>query len=271
LGPGLGGFQLPVEKGRRQLKTVGHQPQRLKFFLPRCNLFSTNWVLDRTNLADGSGATLIPNPMKPNQKLSKLLAWGLLATLPLMAGMCGGPPPEPETAQSAPPVTQPPTEAPVCRDSIALEVTEGPFLRTNWFSCGLTYGLMNNGTGPGLEHFHRPYNYVINTQEEYESMVSCGRWLDDGGRDHSLPKVDFTKHTLLTGEMYTAVLGFPRNIKFSQACGEYRLSLNLWPGGGAAALAVSPYFVLVPKLPPGAKVKFNVYSKFCLSPVGDCP
>jgi hypothetical protein len=34
--------------------------------------------------------------MKPNQKLSKLLAWGLLATLPLMAGMCGPGEPEPK-------------------------------------------------------------------------------------------------------------------------------------------------------------------------------
>jgi hypothetical protein len=48
--------------------------------------------------------------MKPNQKLSKLLAWGLLATLPLMAGMCGpaeeaaGPPPCP--AQDPAPARQ---------------------------------------------------------------------------------------------------------------------------------------------------------------------
>jgi hypothetical protein len=187
--------------------------------------------------------------------------------------MCGSGPeaPQPEAAAQAPPVTQPPAEVPVCTDSISLEVTEGPFLRTNWFNCGLTQGLLSMGTEPGMGHFLKPYNYVINTQEEYENMVGCGRWLEDGSRDHSLPKVDFTKHTLLVGEMYTPVLAFPRNIKFSQACGEYRLSLNLWPAGSAAALAVSPYFVLVPKLPEGAKVKFNVYSKFCFSPVGDCP
>jgi hypothetical protein len=35
--------------------------------------------------------------LKPNQPFAKLLAWGLLATLPLLAGMCGGEPePEPK-------------------------------------------------------------------------------------------------------------------------------------------------------------------------------
>jgi hypothetical protein len=203
--------------------------------------------------------------MKPNQKLSKLLAWGLLATLPLMAGMCGGPPPEPETAQSAPPVTQPPAEVPVCGDSTALEVTEGPFLRTLTFGCRRRNG-MNYDASLYMANHH-----IVNTQDEYERMVLCGNTQEGFYPEVTLPEVDFAKHTLLMGEMMTPVFAFPRNIKFSQACGEYRLSLNLWPGASASVVSISSYFVLVPKLPPGAKVKFNVYSKFCLSPVGDCP
>jgi hypothetical protein len=198
--------------------------------------------------------------------MKKMLAVALLGTLPLMASMCGGSKaPEPETDQSAPPVTQPPATAPVCTDSISLEVTEGPFLRTLTFGCRRRNG-MNYDASLYMANHH-----IINTQDEYEKMVSCGSNQEGLYPEVTLPKVDFAKHTLLMGEMVTPVFAFPRNIKFSKACDEYRLNLNLWPGASAQVVSVSSYFVLVPKLPEGAKMKFNVYSKFCLSPVGDCP
>jgi hypothetical protein len=201
--------------------------------------------------------------MKTKPKLNRLAAWGLLAALPLLAGMCrpGPEAPQPESNELAPAITVP------CKDSISLPVTEGPFLRTNYFGCKLRFGLED----ARLDLWHKPYNYIINSQAEYESMIGCARLSADGGTDYKLPKIDFDQHTLLMGEMVTAVYAFPRNIKFSKVCGEYCLSLNLWPVSGAQVVSVSPYFVLVSKLPEGTKVKFNIYSKFCPNPLGDCP
>jgi hypothetical protein len=194
--------------------------------------------------------------------MSKLLTWGLLATLPLLAALCQGPPPEPEPeAPQKNPLTAKPNPAPLCLDSVPLPAEVLMETRNELFCYPEPGGWPNatNGDGPlGL-----PINSVINTQEEYVKTIRCT------GHTSSLAEIDFTKHTLLAGKMWTPHLGFPRSVKFSQACGEYRLNVNLWPAGSGSMHSLSSYFVLVPKLPVGAKVRFNIYSKPCRT--GDCP
>jgi hypothetical protein len=89
--------------------------------------------------------------------------------------------------------------------------------------------------------------YVINSAAEYQELF--------GGK--KLPAVDFTRHTLLAGKTRTSSSYHLLTQQVVQTCTGYTYTVQLAPGSAPTAASVV-YCVLVPKLPPAAKVAFEV-------------
>lgn len=91
--------------------------------------------------------------------------------------------------------------------------------------------------------------YLISSVEEYR-QVFAGK---------HLPPVDFTRYTLLAGKTRTGSSYRLLAQQVQQTCTGYTYAVQLAPCPAAAATAASVvYYVLLPKLPPAAKVAFEV-------------
>lgn len=96
-------------------------------------------------------------------------------------------------------------------------------------------------------------DYVINSAAEYRALFAGKK----------LPAVDFTTYTLLAGKTRTACASHVASQQVVQTCTGYTYAVKLAADASAAAVA-SPaaanvvYYVLVPRLPLGAQVKFAV-------------
>jgi hypothetical protein len=97
------------------------------------------------------------------------------------------------------------------------------------------------------------HQYVINSAAEYRALFAGKK----------LPPVDFTTYTLLAGKTRTAGPCRVASQLVAQTCAGYTYAVKLTPGiAPAGALPPSPatvvYYVLVPRLAPGAQVEFAV-------------
>lgn len=97
------------------------------------------------------------------------------------------------------------------------------------------------------------HQYVINSAAEYRALFAGKK----------LPPVDFTTYTLLAGKTRTAGPCRVASQLVAQTCAGYTYAVKLAPGvAPAGATPASPanvvYYVLVPRLAPGAQVEFAV-------------
>jgi hypothetical protein len=106
--------------------------------------------------------------------------------------------------------------------------------------------------------------YVINSAAEYRALFAGKK----------LPPVDFTTYTLLAGKTRTASPSHVVSQQVAQTCAGYSYAVKLLPDAGVAAPA-SPataanivYYVLVPRLAPGAQVEFAVELPTVAAPEG---
>lgn len=105
--------------------------------------------------------------------------------------------------------------------------------------------------------------YVINSAAEYRALF-VGK---------KLPPVDFTAYTLLAGKTRTATPSHVVSQQVTQTCAGYTYAVKLAPsvaaaGAAAPAAANVVYYVLVPRLAPGAQVKFAVEMPAAPAPEG---
>ena len=89
--------------------------------------------------------------------------------------------------------------------------------------------------------------YVVNSAAEYQELFSGKK----------LPPVDFTRHTLLAGKTRTASSYRLLTQQVVQTCTGFTYAVQLAPDAAPAGACVV-YYALVPKLPEGAKVAFDV-------------
>ncbi|QKG58483.1 hypothetical protein GKZ68_18700 [Hymenobacter sp. BRD128] len=89
--------------------------------------------------------------------------------------------------------------------------------------------------------------YVINSAAEYHDLFGSRK----------LPPVDFTTHTLLAGKTRTASSYHLLAQQVVQTCAGYTYAVQLAPDAAPKPASVV-YYVLIPKLPDTAKVKFDV-------------
>ncbi len=97
------------------------------------------------------------------------------------------------------------------------------------------------------------HQYVINSAAEYRALFAGKK----------LPPVDFTTYTLLAGKTRTAGPCRVARQQVAQTCAGYTYAVKLAPCvAPAGAVPASPanvvYYVLVPRLAPGAQVEFAV-------------
>lgn len=90
--------------------------------------------------------------------------------------------------------------------------------------------------------------YVINSVAELQALNKCA----------TAPTIDFTRYTLLVGKSATSACSFVQSQRFTQqTCDAYTYQVKI-----ADAPCQKPneliYCVLVPKLPAGAQVTFDV-------------
>lgn len=89
--------------------------------------------------------------------------------------------------------------------------------------------------------------YVINSAAGYQALFSGPK----------LPPIDFITHTLLAGKTRTAGGSYALAQQVTQTCTGYTYTVKLAAGACATASSAT-YYVLVPKLPAGARVAFDV-------------
>ncbi|WP_375415836.1 hypothetical protein [uncultured Hymenobacter sp.] len=91
--------------------------------------------------------------------------------------------------------------------------------------------------------------YVINSAAEYEALFTR----------QPRPVIDFQAYTLLAGETRMTSGGSVASQVVSYPCPgpDYTFAVKLSPGVTQAITEVA-YFAVVPKLPAGAKVTFDV-------------
>jgi hypothetical protein len=89
--------------------------------------------------------------------------------------------------------------------------------------------------------------YVINSAAEYQDVFGTKK----------LPLVNFATHTLLAGKTRTASSYHLLAQQVVQTCTGFTYAVQLAPDAAPKAAGVV-YCVLVPKLPEGAKVAFDV-------------
>lgn len=99
-----------------------------------------------------------------------------------------------------------------------------------------------NGINPNTKQS----NFIINTEEELKEHFGC-----------QIPEVDFSKHTLLVGFFLSGNCANVRCQSVSKICDSYEYNVVL---NELACTAVTPisYFVLIPKISTGTKVKVMV-------------
>ena len=112
------------------------------------------------------------------------------------------------------------------------------------------------------------HQYVINSAAEYRALFAGKK----------LPPVDFTTYTLLAGKTRTIGPSHVASQRVAQTCAGYTYAVKLAPSVAPAAAAtaspapVSPvdvvYYVLVPRLAPGAQVEFAVELPAASAPEG---
>jgi hypothetical protein len=90
-------------------------------------------------------------------------------------------------------------------------------------------------------------SYVINSAAEYQELFACT----------PPPPVDFMTHTLLAGKTRLASCGHVVGQEVAQTCTGYTYTVHL-EAGLCQAVTNVVYYVLVPKIPSGAKVTFDV-------------
>ena len=104
--------------------------------------------------------------------------------------------------------------------------------------------------------------YVINSAAEYRALFAGKK----------LPPVDFTTYTLLAGKTRTASPSHVVSQQVAQTCTGYtygvRLAPNVAVSTAAPAAANVVYYVLVPRLAPGARVEFAVELPGVAAPEG---
>jgi len=89
--------------------------------------------------------------------------------------------------------------------------------------------------------------YVVNSAADYQALFSCT----------TPPVVDFTTHTLLAGKTRTASCSHVLSQQVALTCTGYTYTVKL-EAGVCAAVTNVVYYVLVPKIPSGTKVNFDV-------------
>lgn len=89
--------------------------------------------------------------------------------------------------------------------------------------------------------------YVVNSAEDYQALFAGA----------TPPPVDFGAYTLLAGKTRTASCSHLLAQQVAHTCTGYTYTVRLEAGLCAAATNVA-YYVLVPKLPAGASVTFDV-------------
>jgi len=104
--------------------------------------------------------------------------------------------------------------------------------------------------------------YIINSAAEYRALFAGKK----------LPPVDFTTYTLLAGKTRTATPSHIVSQQVAQTCAGYTYGVKLAPNvaasGTAPAAANVVYYVLIPRLTPGAQVKFAVEMPAVAAPEG---
>lgn len=104
--------------------------------------------------------------------------------------------------------------------------------------------------------------YVINSAAEYRALFAGKK----------LPPVDFTTYTLLAGKTRTAAPSHVVSQQVAQTCAGYTYAVRLAPNvaerATASAAANVVYYVLVPRLAPGAQVEFAVELPGVAAPEG---
>ena len=121
--------------------------------------------------------------------------------------------------------------------------------------CATTLAVLETSVVPGLKAtipepiptLDQSHDYVVNSETEYRALFAGAR----------LPSVDFTTHTLLAGKTRTATGSAVAAQLVTQTCNGYKYTVKLAATERAKPTNVT-YYVLVPKLPLGAKVAFDV-------------
>lgn len=89
-------------------------------------------------------------------------------------------------------------------------------------------------------------NHVINSAAEYNALFSCPP-----------PPIDFSTYTLLIGKTVTTSGNSIKSQQVQQACNAYTYTVEIQQGL-TAVVQTTVYHALVPKLPAGAQVNFDV-------------
>lgn len=110
-----------------------------------------------------------------------------------------------------------------------------------------TPGLTTDCRRGSLANIGDAEQYVINSAAEYRAAFSCA----------PEPAVDFSKYTLLAGKTKTSTGRYIASQAVTAACPGYVYTVKLGPGLTQALTEVG-YYAVVPKIPAGAPVRFDV-------------
>ena len=121
--------------------------------------------------------------------------------------------------------------------------------------CATTLAVLETATVPGLKAtitepipvLNQSNGYVVNSEAEYRALFGGARLLP----------VDFSAYTLLAGKTRTATGSTVVAQLVTQTCNSYKYTVKLTAAERTKPTNVT-YYVLVPKLPAGAKVVFDV-------------
>jgi hypothetical protein len=89
-------------------------------------------------------------------------------------------------------------------------------------------------------------NHVINSAAEYNALFNCPP-----------PPIDFDTNTLLIGKTVTTSGNSIKSQQVQQACNGYTYTVEIQQGL-TAVVQTTVYHALVPKLPAGAQVTFDI-------------
>ena len=89
-------------------------------------------------------------------------------------------------------------------------------------------------------------NHVVNSAAEYNALFNCPP-----------PPIDFDANTLLIGKTVTTSGNSIKSQQIRQACTSYTYAVEIQQGVTTIVQA-TVYHVLVPKLPAGAQVNFDI-------------
>ena len=89
-------------------------------------------------------------------------------------------------------------------------------------------------------------NHVINSAAEYNALFNCPP-----------PPIDFDTNTLLIGKTVTTSGNSIKSQQVQQACNTYTYTVEIQKGL-TAVVQPTVYHALVPKLPAGAQVNFDI-------------